>query len=45
MLAIVKKEQLSHPKMPLTNNEAMVAAASIQRKISYGTTSNAGDQF
>ncbi|WP_029627990.1 IS66 family transposase, partial [Vibrio paracholerae] len=38
---------LTNPKIPLTNNEAerRLRGFVIQRKISYGTTSDAGDKF
>ena len=38
---------LTNPKIPLTNNEAerCLRGFVIQRKISYGTTSDAGDKF
>ncbi|ENM3764393.1 transposase [Vibrio cholerae] len=38
---------LTNPKIPLTNNEAerRLRGFVIQRKINYGTTSDAGDKF
>ncbi|WP_422109420.1 IS66 family transposase [Vibrio metschnikovii] len=38
---------LKHGSIPLTNNEAerRIRGSVIQRKISFGTTSDAGDKF